>query len=68
MDLLLSEILSSVIFGLLGIVVMMLSYKAIDWVIPADLNKEIEKGNLAAGVVIAGVFIAIAIIVSTSIR
>lgn len=68
MDLLLSEIISSVIFGLLGIVVMMLSYKAIDWVIPADLNKEIEKGNLAAGVVIAGVFIAIAIIVSTSIR
>jgi uncharacterized membrane protein YjfL (UPF0719 family) len=67
-DLLLSEILSSVIFGLLGIAVMMLSYKAIDWVIPADLNKEIEKGNLAAGVVIAGVFIAIAIIVSTSIR
>jgi uncharacterized membrane protein YjfL (UPF0719 family) len=67
-DLLLSEILSSVVFGLLGICVMMLSYKAIDWVIPADLNKEIEKGNLAAGVVIAGVFIAIAIIVSTAIR
>lgn len=68
MDLLLTEVLSSVIFGLLGIVIMMLSYKAIDWVIPADLNKEIEKGNLAAGVVIAGVFIAIAMIISTSIR
>lgn len=68
MDLLLTEVLSSVIFGLLGIAIMMLSYKAIDWVIPADLNKEIEKGNLAAGVVIAGVFIAIAMIISTSIR
>lgn len=68
MDLLLTEVLSSVVFGLLGIIIMMLSYKAIDWVIPADLNKEIEKGNLAAGVVIAGVFIAIAMIISTSIR
>lgn len=68
MDLLLTEVVSSVVFGLLGICVMMLSYKAIDWVIPADLNKEIEKGNVAAGIVIAGVFVAIAMIVSTAIR
>lgn len=68
MDIILQEVLSSVIFGLLGIAVMMLSYKAIDWVIPADLNKEIEKGNMAAGIVIAGVFVAIALIVSTAIR
>lgn len=68
MDILLQEILSSVVFGLLGICIMMLSYKAIDWVIPADLNHEIEKGNMAAGIVIAGVFVAIGIIVSTAIR
>ena len=34
---------------------------------PADLNKEVEKGNLSAGVIIAGVFIAIAIIVHAAI-
>ena len=49
-------------FSLLGIILMALGYKILDWVVPADFNKELEKGNLAVGVVVAGLLIGIALI------
>ena len=30
-------------FSLLGIILMALGYKILDWVVPADFNKELEK-------------------------
>jgi uncharacterized membrane protein YjfL (UPF0719 family) len=62
------EILSnlglSALFGLLGILVMAVGYIIFDKMIPLDFNKELEKGNLSVAVVIAGLLIGIAIIVS----
>lgn len=62
------EILSnlglSALFGLLGILIMAVGYVIFDKVIPLDFNKELEKGNLAVGVLIAGLLIGIALIVS----
>lgn len=62
------EILSnlglSALFGLLGIFVMAVGYVFFDKIIPLDFNKELEKGNLAVGVLIAGLLIGIALIVS----
>lgn len=63
----LMTVLDSIVFGIIGIILMVVGYKAVDFVMPADLNKEVEKGNLSAGVIIAGVFIAIAIIVHAAI-
>ncbi len=63
----LMTILDSTVFGVIGIILMVVGYKAIDFVMPADLNKEVEKGNLSAGLIIAGAFIAIAIIVHAAI-
>ncbi|MBL4934040.1 MULTISPECIES: DUF350 domain-containing protein [Clostridium] len=54
----------SVLFGLVGIVIMMVGYIIFDKIIPADFNKELEKGNLAVAIVVAGLLISIAIIVS----
>lgn len=51
-------------FSILGIILMALGYKVLDWVVPADFNKELEKGNLAVGVVVAGLLIGIAIIIA----
>lgn len=68
MESLFDQILSSVVFGLLGIVIMVIGYKVIDFILPADLNKELEKGNVAAGIVIAGIFVTVGIIVSTAIK
>ncbi len=54
----------SALFGLLGILVMAVGYVIFDKMIPLDFNKELEKGNLSVAVVIAGLLIGIAIIVS----
>lgn len=54
----------SALFGLLGIFIMAIGYLIFDKMIPLDFNKELEKGNLAVGMIIAGLLIGIAIIVS----
>jgi uncharacterized membrane protein YjfL (UPF0719 family) len=54
----------SALFGLLGILIMAIGYIIFDKMIPLDFNKELEKGNLAVGIIIAGLLIGIAIIVS----
>ncbi|WP_154531701.1 DUF350 domain-containing protein [Inconstantimicrobium porci] len=54
----------SFLFGLLGIIIMVIGYVIFDKVIPADFNKELEKGNTAVAIVIAGMLIGIALIVS----
>ncbi|MGE5404300.1 MAG: DUF350 domain-containing protein [Candidatus Saccharibacteria bacterium] len=63
-----SQLAASVIYGLLGILLMGIGYRVIDWFIPADLNKGIEDGNMSAGIVVAGAFIAIGAIVAMAIK
>jgi len=54
----------SALFGLLGIFIMAIGYVIFDKMIPLDFNKELEKGNISVGVLIAGLLIGISIIVS----
>lgn len=60
----LSNLGISFLFGLVGILIMVCGYWVFDKVIPADFNKELEKNNIAVAIVIAGMLIGIAIIVS----
>jgi uncharacterized membrane protein YjfL (UPF0719 family) len=49
----------------LGVVLMWVSYRLIDHFSPSiDLADEIKRGNIAAGILVAALFIAIAIIVA----
>ncbi|MEQ8153741.1 MAG: DUF350 domain-containing protein [Clostridiaceae bacterium] len=54
----------SVLFGLVGILIMIIGYILFDKMLPADLNKELEKGNIAVAIVVAGLLIAIGMVVS----
>ena len=54
----------SFLFGLLGIIIMVIGYVIFDKVIPADFNKELEKGNTAVAIVVVRMLIGIALIVS----
>ncbi|ERK32062.1 DUF350 domain-containing protein [Clostridium intestinale] len=54
----------SFLFGVVGIAIMLIGYVLFDKVIKADFDKELEKGNIAVAIVVAGVLIAIGIIVS----
>lgn len=54
----------SALFGLLGIIILVLGYIIFDKLIPLDFNKELGNNNIAVAIVIAGLLIGIAIIVS----
>ena len=55
-------------FGLVGIFILILGYKLFDKVIPADFNKELENGNIAIAIFLAGTLISLSIIVSQVVR
>ena len=58
----------SIIYSLLGIVVLMVGYKVFDLATPFDLNKEIaEDDNTSAGVALAGIMIGLGLIVAAAI-
>ena len=51
-------------YAALGVVLMFVSYRAIDWLTPdVDFPSELKRGNLAVSIFIAAIFLSIAIIV-----
>ncbi len=64
-DLSLSVILSTVIYGLIGIVLCVTGYFAFDKIAGLSLKHElVEDQNVAIGIMLAGVFIGIALVVA----
>lgn len=62
---LLSGMLSSVIYFVVGIAFFMIGYIAIRFLHKQyNLNDEIGKGNTAAGIMVAGIFIGLALTIS----
>ena len=62
---LLSGMLSSVVYFIVGIAFFMLGYLAIRLLQKQyNLNDEIGKGNTAAGIMVAGIFIGLALTIS----
>lgn len=62
-------IVASVLYSVLGILILFLAFWIIEKITPENLWKEIlEKQNMALAVVFAAFIIAIAIIVSSSIH
>lgn len=64
---LLMSMWNALIWALFGMVLMFLGYKIFDWLTPFNLNDKIDEGNVAAGVAAAGIFLAVAWIVSAAI-
>jgi hypothetical protein len=65
---LLQGIVASLVYSILGIVILILGFKILNWVTPFDLNKEIaEDDNVAVGVLVAGMMIGLGIIIAAAI-
>ncbi|MFQ6044269.1 MAG: DUF350 domain-containing protein [Candidatus Poribacteria bacterium] len=61
-------VIGTVVYSALGLAVLFIGFKIFDLVTPFSLNKEIaEENNVAAGVVVAGIMIALGIIVAAAI-
>lgn len=65
-DRLASDAFSAVVFGIIGIALMMLGYKAFDWITPKlDVELELsEKKNVAVAIVVAALLIGVSIIIA----
>ena len=60
----LSIIGTNFLYAVLGVILMWLAYRLIDRMTPeVDFPAELKRGNVAVAIVIAAIFIAIAIIV-----
>ncbi|MFW2489602.1 DUF350 domain-containing protein [Clostridium chromiireducens] len=60
-----NSIISSIIFGLIGIILLVFGYWFFDKVLTRiDFNQELKDKNMAVAIVIAGFMIAIGIIIS----
>ncbi|MCD0490503.1 DUF350 domain-containing protein [Pedobacter sp. MC2016-14] len=65
----LKYIIASVVYSVLGIVILVAAFWIIEKITPENLYKEIlEKHNIALAIVCAAFIIAVAIIVSSSIH
>lgn len=58
------KILEIIIYFVIGIVFCMIGYFILSRNKKYNLNKEIDEGNKAAGIMVSGLFIAIAIVMS----
>lgn len=61
------KVIEILVYGGLGIFLMFVGYNIFDWVVPYNFGDEIKEKNPAVGVVMAGIFIAIAIIIRSAI-
>lgn len=60
----LSVIALNVLYAILGVVLMYLSYRIIDWLTPdVDFRAELKNGNVAVAIFIAALFVSIALII-----
>jgi uncharacterized membrane protein YjfL (UPF0719 family) len=57
-------ILLNFTYAVLGVILMYLSYRIIDWLTPeVEFAVELKKGNIAVAIFIAAIFLSIAIII-----
>lgn len=59
------ELLETIIYGIFGLIMLFLGKFIIDLFVPYDFPKEIKEKNAAAGYMVAGIFISIALIIRT---
>lgn len=54
----------NVLYAIIGVVLMFVSYRVIDRLTPeVDFPRELQKGNVAVAIFIAAIFISIAMII-----
>lgn len=62
------QILETILYGVIGVVAMMVCTFIVDLFVPYDFPKEIKQKNTAAGFIMAGIYIGVAIIIRTIIK
>jgi putative membrane protein len=62
------NMIAAVAFGVIGIVILLLGFKVFEKMTPKlDIEDELRKGNMAVGVVVAAMLVAMALILKMAI-
>lgn len=57
----------SIVYGLVGIALLMVGYKIFEWITPFSVNDALSKDqNRAVGIVVGAIFIGVALIVAAA--
>jgi len=62
----LEAVTSTAVFGLVGIVLSIAGFKLFDWSTPVDFDKELEKGNVAVGILCGAIIIGICHVIAAA--
>ncbi len=63
------ELLASVLFGLIGIILAMVGYKVFEWITPFSVADELQRNqNIAVAIVVAAIIIGICLMMAAVIR
>ena len=65
METLWNGILETLLYGVIGLVLILISMFIFDLVVPYNFNQELKEKNVASGFIIAGLFISVSIIIRT---
>jgi putative membrane protein len=53
----------NVLYAVLGVIIMFLSIKVFDRLTKIELEEELQRGNIAVGILVGALFLSIAIII-----
>jgi len=57
----------SIVYGVVGIALLMIGYKIFEWITPFSVNDALSKDqNRAVGIVVGAIFISVALIVAAA--
>ena len=57
----------SIVYGLVGIALLMIGYKIFEWITPFSVNDALSKDqNRAVGIVVGAIFLAVGLIVAAA--
>jgi len=60
---------STLVYGLLGIVLVIVGYKVFSWMLPFDVKKELEEDhNTSVGILLAALVLGICLVVAATIH
>jgi putative membrane protein len=63
-----SNLLAAALFGVLGIVLLLVGFKLFELITPrVEVEKKLQEGNIAVGIVVGALLIAISIVVAVAI-
>ncbi len=65
MEILLNGVLETLLYGGMGLILMLVGMFIFDLAVPYNFNQELKEKNVASGFIIAGLFISVAIIIRT---